>query len=269
MIEQVKNPLLLYLLNIRSILKISLYLLLYPLLVQSQECSLHELKQFYKNQNSEEPITLFKNSKSEIQQIALIRHGEPDLNKKGWRNRDEAIQFMQNYDSAIVIPFLKKPINSESILIDSIYHSTFPRAENTAMRAFGDSKNLVGNDDFVEFERKAMKWPNMKMPIKFWTAGSRILWMMGLNDKNIESFRQAKKRAKSNAEILEKHANQKRMVILVAHGLHNKYLKKYLRKSDWKMVYNSGNDYLSVKVMARGFKKEKPKRTIYQPCGCL
>ncbi len=270
MIEQVKNPLLLYLLNIRSILKISLFLFLYPLLVQSQDCSLHELKQFYKNQDKGKPLELYSDSLSEIQQIILIRHGEPDLNKKGWRNRDEAMNFMQAYDSAIVIPFTTGPINVTELPLDTIFHSSLPRAKNTAQRAFGDIKNFSWKtSDFVEFERKAMKWPNMKMPTKFWTSGSRVLWMMGLNDKNIESFRQAKKRAKSNAEILEKHANQRGMVILVAHGLHNKYIKKYLRKSDWKMVYNSGNDYLSVKVMARGFKKEKRKRTIYQPCDCL
>jgi len=236
----------------------------------TQDCSLGELKQFYKNQDSEKPITLFQDTLSDIQQIILIRHGEPDLNKKGWRNREEAIQFMQEYDSAIVFSFSKKPINPESVSIDTIFHSTLPRAKNTAQRAFADSKKLAGSTDFIEFERKAMKWPNMKMPTKFWTTGSRILWLMGLNDKNIESFREAKGRAKSNAEILTLKARQDGMVILVAHGLHNKYVKKYLKKLGWKLAHNSGNGYLSVKVMVRGFRKDKAKykRTIYQPCGC-
>jgi len=255
---------------------ISIYLILFLCILfvrngWSQDCTVKDLKNFYKSQDSEKPITLFQDTLQDIQQIILIRHGEPDLNKKGWRNREEAIQFMQNYDSAIVIPFSKKPINLESLSIDTIYYSTLPRAKNTAQRAFSDSNILVGSTDFIEFERKAMKWPNMKMPTKFWTTGSRILWMMGLNDKNIESFRKAKGRAKSNAEILTKKTSQQGMVILVAHGLHNKYVKKYLKKLGWKLAYNSGNDYLSVKVLIRGFRKDKAKykRTIYQPCGCL
>lgn len=269
MIIQVKNSLLLNSISLWSIFKVSLFLLLWPALIQSQDCSLHELKQFYKNQDSEKPLSVYSDSQSEIQQIILIRHGEPDLNKKGWRNREEAIQFMIEYDSAIVLPFNNGPLKVDSLQIDTILHSTLPRAKNTAERAFSKTKILIGDDRFIEFERKAMKWPNINMPTKFWTTGSRILWLMGLNDKNIESFHQAKKRAKSNAKFLAEKAGQEGMVILVAHGLHNKYVKKFLRKSDWKKVYNSGNDYLSVKVMARGFKKEKRKRTIYQPCGCL
>lgn len=236
----------------------------------SQEFSLHDLKKYYKNQDKEKPLELYLDSLSEIQQIILIRHGEPDLNKKGWRNRNEAIQFMKDYDSAIVKPFSKKPINPENIPIDTIFHSTLPRAKYTAQRAFGDTKILVGNSDFVEFERKAMKWPNIKMPIKFWTTGSRVLWMMGFNDKNIESFRRAKKRAIKNTKTLTLEAERNEMVILVAHGLHNKYLKKFLRKSGWTVAKNTGNDYLSVKILAKdpNIKKTKRKRTIYDKCDC-
>jgi broad specificity phosphatase PhoE len=236
----------------------------------SQEFSLPGLKKFYKNQDKENPLDLYSDSLSEIQQIILIRHGEPDLNKKGWRKRDEAIQFMQDYDSAIVKPFSKVPVNPENIPIDTIFHSTLPRAENTAQRAFGDTKILVGNAAFVEFERKVIKWPNMKMPIKFWTTASRALWMMGLNDKNIESFRRAKKRAIKNTKNLTLKAERDGMIILVAHGLHNQYLKKYLRKSGWTVVQNTGNDYLSVKILAKdpNFKKTKRKRLIYDKCDC-
>jgi len=236
----------------------------------AQDCNLQELKQFYKNQDPAKPLSVYKGSKSETQQIILIRHGEPDINKKGWRNRNEAIIFMQQYDSAIVLPFTKRPINVDSIQIDTILHSSLPRAKNTAQRTFGKKKFLIGNRNFVEFERKAMKWPNIKMPTRFWTTGSRILWMMGLNDKNIESFRQAKIRTIKNTKVLTSGAERNGMVILVAHGLHNKYLKKFLRKSGWEIVFNNGNDYLSVKILARdpNIKKTKRKRTIYDKCDC-
>lgn len=236
----------------------------------AQEYRLQELKQFYKNQNAEKPIILYQDTLSEILQVILIRHGEPDLNKKGWRNRKEAIQFMIRYDSALVIPFSKKPLAVDKIPIDTILHSSLPRAKNTAQTAFGDTKILIGKNCFIEFERKVLKWPNIKMPTSFWNNSSRALWFLGLNDKNIEPFRQAKKRANSNAHSLSTKANNETLVILVAHGLHNRYVKKYLKKAGWKLVYNSGHDYLSVKIMAHDlkYKKTKRKRTIYDKCDC-
>ncbi|MCD4695724.1 MAG: hypothetical protein K8S16_05725, partial [Bacteroidales bacterium] len=88
------------------------------------------------------------------------------------------------------------------------------------------------------------------MPTHCWTTSHRILWLPGFNAKNLASFRDAKSRAPTNAASLASRARKDGLVILVAHGLHNKYVKKYLRKSGWKLVYNNGNGYLSVKVMA-------------------
>ncbi|MEZ5083882.1 MAG: hypothetical protein R2750_10600 [Bacteroidales bacterium] len=45
---------------------------------------------------------------------------------------------------------------------------------------------------------------------------------------------------------------------------------KYLCKSGWKVVFNNGNDYLSVKII--GWephpKKLKRKRAVYDKCNC-
>lgn len=215
-----------------------------------QDLTKKDLKRFYKNQESGYPLQIYQDAASGIRQIFLIRHGEPDLGKKGWRNRTEAIRFMQDYDSATVIPFPSSPLRLEHMSVDTIYHSPLPRARHTAQLAFGKSLILVDDNNYREFERKTLKWCNIKMPTKFWTAGSRILWLMGMNDKYIETFRDAKKRAKKNATGLTTRSETESIVIVVAHGLHNKYVKKYLRKADWKLVYDNGNGYLSLKVMA-------------------
>ena len=34
-----------------------------------------------------------------IDQIIIIRHGEPAMDKKGWKDRDEAIRYVKMYDS--------------------------------------------------------------------------------------------------------------------------------------------------------------------------
>lgn len=242
--------------SLKSAQRILLLLILWVSIGHSQEFNLRDLKKYYKNQEPGKPLTIYHDTLSGLQQIIMIRHGEPDLNKKGWRNRDEAILYMQEYDSAKVIPFSDIPLNLNNIPIDTILHSSLPRAQHTAQLAFGKTNVLVENTNYREFERKTMKWCNIKMPTKCWTSGSRILWLMGWNDKNIESFREAKIRAKNNGNDLASKARKDDIVILVAHGLHNKYVKKYLRKGGWKLVYNNGNGYLSVKVLGLLPKKD-------------
>jgi len=236
--------------NYRSIIPLLFFMAALAQAGHTQDFSLKNLKEYYKNQKAGEPLSIYKNTTSGILQVLLIRHGEPDLEKKGWRNRDEAIRFMQDYDSATVVPFSEGPLQLEGIPVDTILHSSLPRARHTAKLAFGEAFILMEDSNYREFERKTMKWCNIKMPTRCWATSSRVLWLLGLNNKNIESFSEAKDRAQANAANLASQAQKDGMVILVAHGLHNKYVKKYLRKAGWKLVYNNGNGYLSVKVMA-------------------
>lgn len=241
--------------NYRYILPVLFIIMVLAQVGRGQDFSLKDLKKYYKNQEDVEPLRLYHDTLSDFIVVILIRHGEPDLDKKGWRNRDEAIRFMQDYDSATVIPFSNKPLRLEDIPVDTIIHSSLPRARHTAQLAFGEALVLMEDCNYREFERKTMKWCNIKMPTKCWTSGSRILWLLGVNDKNIESFGEAKNRAKNNAAELASRARKDGMVILVAHGLHNKYVKKYLRKAGWKLAYDNGNGYLSVKVMTLTVRK--------------
>jgi len=242
--------------NYRSILPVLFFMAALVQAGHTQDFSLRNLKNYYKNQGSGEPLHIYKNTVSGILQVFLIRHGEPDIEKKGWRNRDEAVRFMLDYDSATVVPFSEGPLHLEGIPVDTILHSSLPRASHTAQLSFGEVLILMEDSNYREFERKTMKWCNIKIPTRCWTTSSRMLWLLGLNDKNIESFREAKDRARTNAATLASRAHKDGMVILVAHGLHNNYVKKYLRKAGWKLVYDNGNGYLSVKVMALTVRKD-------------
>ena len=206
------------------------------------------VKNYYRQQDS--CINLYDDTSARVMQIILIRHGEPDLEKRGCRNRDEAIRFIRAYDSAGVIPLASQPVCNPSVRASTIFHSTLPRARETAELAFGSSYNLEGREQFVEFGRKIMKFCNIPMPLKCWTTSSRLLWLLGMNDLGIESFRQARTRARENAAFLARRAVQDNQVVLVAHGLHNRYVKKYLKNLGWNVMYNGGKDYLSVQVLA-------------------
>ena len=208
-------------------------------------------REYYKDHTGGNCLALFADTSAPIRQIVLIRHAEPDLDKKGCRNRDEAIRFFSAYDSAGIVPFDKRPLCLESIGTSTVLHSSLPRARQSAKLAFGQGFEYQENDRYREFERKTMKFCNIRLPLKCWTTSSRLLWLMGLNDKGIESFREARSRARENANVLADKTTGEEQVILLAHGLHNRYVKKYLKKLGWKEVYDSGNAYLSVKIMAR------------------
>lgn len=183
---------------------------------------------------------------SDILQIVLIRHGEPAMHKKGWRNRDEAIDFTRTYDSVGVYPFENKPICLRQLDIDTVYTSALPRAINTAERTFEGQIPLLNEPMFNEFERKIIEFPNIKLPMRFWSVTTRLVWMMGFNDKGIESFREAKRRSERAASLLDIKALDDGKVILFAHGFLNRSIKKYLKQRGYEVLNLDGQKYLGA-----------------------
>lgn len=193
-------------------------------------------------------------SEQNLIQIMLIRHGEPAMNKKGWRNRSEAIRYTEMYDSVGVYAFEKKPACLRNDDIPMVYTSMLPRAINTAERTFDGELSMTSMNLFNEFERKIIEFPNIKLPMKFWSVTTRAVWMMGFNDKGIESFKEAKNRAGKAAIFLDSAANVEGKVLLFAHGFLNKYVRKYLKKQGYYQINFDGQKYLGVYY----FYKTKP-----------
>lgn len=218
---------------------------------RAQPNDLSSVKEYYKTQGAGSCMIPFQDTTGNISQIILIRHGEPDINRKGWRNRKEAIRFMEMYDRVNVLPFNLMPVCPDKVSGGKIYHSNIPRAVNTAERIFADRSDMISDARFREFERKVMPFFNIKMPLKVWMIGSRALWFLGANDTGIETYREARKRTKDNAAFLAEQAAQSHLVILVAHGVHNRYVAKYLKRAGWEMVKKGGNGYTSASVLAK------------------
>ncbi len=228
----------------------------------SANAQLEDLTAHYKKleeQSKKELVTVhFINEEMELledfvklKQIILLRHGEPALNKKGWRKRKEAISFINVYDSVGVYPPEYSPVNLRPGEIDIIYTSSINRSISTAEQLFQRPEDQKAKVIFREFERKIFAFPNIKLPLKWWLTGSRIFWFMGLNKKGIESFSEAKSRAKKAATILEESNKNNGKTLLVSHGLLNHYLVKYLAKNGWKEVFDGGKGYFSQKLLIK------------------
>ena len=187
----------------------------------------------------------------EVDQILLIRHGEPAIDNDGWYNRDRAEEYMAMYDRVGVKQFYKNPICTDNLDSIPIYHSTIPRARHTAELLFFDHPQLIADARFREFERKRAPFFNWSLPIKFWTRLSRLLWYLGVNVNGIESLREARQRCAENARFLADQAKKNHITIVVAHGFHNRYVSKYLQQSGWTLVRKAGHGYWGINILAK------------------
>ncbi len=241
--------------------KLAVTLLLF-LFCNSACAQFERLEAHYKTlekQSKEKPVTIrfvqeemgLLEDLSNLEQIILLRHGEPMVDKKGWRKRKEAMSFIIAYDTVGVYPPEYDPVSLNHDEIDVIFTSTLNRSISTAKQLFQRPEDQRADAIFREFERKIFSFPNIKLPLKWWLTGSRVFWLMGLNKKGIESISEAKKRAREAVTFLERNASENGKTLLVSHGLLNHYLAKYLRKNGWTQVFDGGKGYLSQKVFVR------------------
>jgi broad specificity phosphatase PhoE len=169
-------------------------------------------------------------SSEKVLQIMLIRHGKPAIGKKSWMNRKAVIRYQAAYDSVGVELFETAPVALNGKPVNWIYTSRLPRAVHTAQLMAGDSIPVRPNAQYNEFERKPFCFFNVPLPRGLWSGVSRGLWMLGVNDRGIESYAEAKIRARRNALVLEEAALRERRVLLVAHGFMNRYIRTTLKK---------------------------------------
>ena len=93
-----------------------------------------------------------------------------------------------------------------------------------------------------------MDIPRYKLPFSFkaytWLLISRIFWFAGFSGK-VESFKNAKIRAKNSAKELQELANIHGKVVFFGHGMLNKYIAKELNSRGWNGT-PTGKKYWSV-----------------------
>ncbi|KAA9325059.1 histidine phosphatase family protein [Adhaeribacter soli] len=190
--------------------------------------------------------------------IFLVRHYEPDVERSGYFNAGEACKFLTDYDAAgLVQTRFQRPAGLPEQLV-KVYCSALPRAKQTARLLFGEDAELVENVDFNEFERKILRLPLFRFPIEVWLTGARLLWLLGLNDKGIETFGQARERARRCAQTLALKAEQEGVVVLVAHGFLNAFIRQALKKLGWQVVRHDGNAYLGVTELVKAVDARLP-----------
>lgn len=180
-----------------------------------------------------------------------MRHYEPNVERSGFFNAREATCFISAYDEAgIISAAAALPVGLPENPA-KVYCSALPRAKQTALLLFGPQTKLVENAEFNEFQRRIFHLPLLRFPIEVWLTGARLLWMLGLNSRGIENFRQARERAFRCAETLARATETESTVILVAHGFLNAFIRQGLKRRGWQIVRHDGNAYLGVTELVK------------------
>ena len=190
-----------------------------------------------------------ENTPSTPKRIFLIRHARPSVSKSGFFSQHDARKYISDYDAAAIEHFILEHEEIPYSSIDKVYCSTLPRSQLTAKAIFGDKVRLVVDKAFREFERRIFSLPLLRMPIRVWLLSARVLWFMGFNSKDIETFEEAKKRARQCAETLATDADTHNTTVLVAHGLLNRYIRLELQRMGWRKTLDEGHGFLSVTVL--------------------
>jgi broad specificity phosphatase PhoE len=183
--------------------------------------------------------------------IFLIRHSKPQVARDGLFDHVRAANFIRDYDAAAIEAVVNKPPGLPYEEIKRVHCSALPRAKETAKAIFGPHVELAEDRLFNECERRILALPLLRFPIRVWLAGARMLWLLGLNSRGIENYRQARKRARQGAETLDRYAQAEKKTVLVAHGLLNLFLRNRLKKIGWQVARQEGHGYLAVTELVK------------------
>ncbi|PRY05734.1 histidine phosphatase superfamily protein (branch 1) [Pontibacter ummariensis] len=173
------------------------------------------------------------------------------VSTKGLFGEAEARQYISDYDAAQVEEFVLEHEAIPYKEVKQVYCSTLIRSRLTARAIFGDDVQLKEHKVFREFERRIFSLPLLRLPIRFWLITARVLWFFGLNNRDVESFSEARQRARRGAEILDSDARHNTTTVLVAHGLLNNFIKRELKRMGWLQTVKGGSGFVSVNVLEK------------------
>ena len=166
---------------------------------------------------------------------------------------EAARKFISDYDAAAVEEFVLQHEALPYKDIKRVYCSSLTRSQLTAKAIFGEDTEYVVDTTFREFERKIFSLPLVRLPIKAWLVTARVLWFLGFNSREIETFKQARERVKQCAAILEQEASKEGVAVLVAHGMLNNFIIRELRKGGWKQKIKGGSGFVSVNTFEKSY----------------
>lgn len=177
--------------------------------------------------------------------ITLMRHGKPRLPEAGWITPRDMEQWIRHYDEADVeTDAIPTECFVAAASANVIATSTLKRSASSA-EALGH-RVLMRDPVFSEAALPHALWPAPGLPAQAWAVFFRLLWLCGYS-RGAASRRMTRLRAKAAARKLVSAAHDG-PVLLVGHGLMNRYIGKELLASGWTAVSPHDNRHWGIGV---------------------
>lgn len=177
--------------------------------------------------------------------IILMRHGKPSLPRMGWITPAEMGRWIEHYNRAEVaaqgVPIVSLELACSAACVVT---STAPRALSSA-QALGHLPSVT-DAVFCEAELPFALWQFPRLPPIIWAAFFRLLWFFGYS-RGSDSIRATQARAKEAANKLIVLA-ESGSVLLVGHGIMNRFIAKELIAMGWSGPRRHKDHYWSASV---------------------
>ena len=179
--------------------------------------------------------------------IVIMRHGEPKFGLSDMLKK----KCSANELEAIIGVYVDSGLNSQKIpppealrvvkTCNAVACSDLPRSMESAA-ALGVLNIDFTDPIFREADLPYANWRYPKLTVFSWGIFFRVLWYLGYSNK-AESIASVEQRAENAAIKLEQMADEQGSVILIGHGIINRFVAKKLRHSGWRGPKNPGYNY--------------------------
>ncbi|MGE6204845.1 histidine phosphatase family protein [Guptibacillus hwajinpoensis] len=168
--------------------------------------------------------------------IILIRHGKSECDFSKRLTSQDYREWVIKYREGGICDEAPEDVRRALKNGSHVCTSDLRRAIDSAKSAV----TIQSDSIYRELELPYFHVKLLKLNPRIWTVFYRFLWLIGLS-KQVETQKQAKKRAKLAAQQLEASAIKHGTVILVGHVFFNRFIGSTLTKHGWALKGNKGS----------------------------
>lgn len=165
--------------------------------------------------------------------IVLLRHGMPRIDQDRQLSAREFGLWVSEYNAAGIDGDCPPPrcAIEQAGRCAHVVCSSLPRSLESA-KALGVANIGTGEPLFREMGMPHADLSFPRLPLFAWAVFFRLIWALGYS-ANVESFAQARKRARACAERLAELASVHGTVLFVGHGSLNWFIARHLKRTGW------------------------------------
>lgn len=184
-------------------------------------------------------------------EIIILRHGKVNYPPIKMISASEFTRWVASYntnelDKSSQPSEAAKNIASE---VKAIVCSKLSRSLDSA-RLLGVEEITLAHSLFNEADMPITPWRYPKLSVRIWAIFFRLGWFFGYSNGS-ESFKEARDRARRAAQQLVELANEHQSVLLIGHGIMNRFIASALKSKGWTGPHSPSKKYWEYGVYTK------------------